>query len=270
MARRRSAWHSGESGPAPRAATSSRRLNGHGSASARNSASPLSSACPISWPTRRLAMRSRALSCPAAKVAARPLSDTGRASPFCSRWNSPNVSWSSAISTGSDGRLKGASSCAGGVSSAAAGASVTVTAAADSSRTCSRRWPSARQSTFRPRSAISTRVPPVSSSSRPTFRPRSTEPRTSSAWPSSCCAAVVSSRRVPLCVPASQNRKPQASTASIASPGSHHTRRWRRIARNVLKTRSPGRNAVAGCGRAGHRPRQEQGPGRRAHARATP
>ena len=55
----------GESGPAPRAATSSRRLNGHGSASARNSASPLSSACPISWPTRRLAM-------PAARCPARP------------------------------------------------------------------------------------------------------------------------------------------------------------------------------------------------------
>ena len=146
---------------------------------------------------------------------------------------------------------------------------VTVTADG-SSRTCSRRWPSARQSTFRPRSAISTRVPPVSSSSRPRSGRAAPRPRTSNAWPSSCCAAVVSSRRVPL-MPASQNRKPQASTASIASPGSHHTPEDGAGSRaTILKTRSPGRNAVAGCGRAlaiGHVQEQRARPAcARAHA----
>ncbi|MCY1527110.1 hypothetical protein D9M68_621660 [compost metagenome] len=158
------------------------------------------------------------------------------------------------MSTGRAGSVNGVpSSSSGGASGD--DTSATWTDPAETSRTCSKRSPSARQCTFRRRSLMPIRVPSMSRSSLPTVTPRSSEPFTSSACPFSCCAAVVSSRRVPFWDPASQTRKPPTSTASIARPGSHHTSTWRRNLRSRFKTRSPAKSAGAGRGRAGHRPR---------------
>ena len=218
-----------------------------------SSAWPEMSACAASWPTCRLAMRSCAPCLPAAKVASRLPSVTGSGWPSCSNWKSPSATRSTAISTGSSGSENGSpSSSAGAVSGDEA--RPMYTEPAETSRTCSRRSPRARQFTSRCRSVMSTRVPPASRSSLPTDTPRSSEPFTSSAWPFNCWAAVVRSSRVPFCDPTSQNRKPPASTASMARPGNHHTSTWRRNLRRPFKTRSPRKNAGAGRGRAGRRP----------------
>ena len=195
-------------------------------------------------------MRNCAPCLPAANVASRLPRLTGRGWPSCSSWKSPRASRSTAMSTGNEGSVNGSpSSCAGAVS-AVAGSEI-CTDPADTSRTCSRRSPRARQFTSKRRSVRSTRVPPASRSSLPTETPRSNEPFTSSACPFSCCAAVVNSSRVPFCEPTSQNRNPPASTASMARPGNHHTSTWRRNLRKPFKTRSPRKNAGAGRGRAG-------------------
>ena len=175
---------------------------------------------------------------------------------------------STAMSTGSDGSENGSpSSWARAVSGDEVNA--TWTDPADTSRTCNRRSPKARQCTSRCRSVMSIYVPLTSRFSLPTVTPRSNDPFTSSACPFSCWAAVVNSSRVPFCEPTSQKTNPLASSASIAKPGNHHTSIWRRILRNTVKTRSPTKSAAAGHVRAGHRP----GPGtagRPACARARP